>query len=271
MPLKFGMSWSPKTGVVFHGGATLEVDLPDRPRPRDRAHPGHPPVDRRRAAAGAAAEACARCRRHGGARDRAGVRRRRADGRAVHLHVPREGRQPRPARHDARLQAAEGDRRERRRRAGERRRLPVPRLRQGRVRRRPAPGDRGQAVRDRDRAAQHALPGRVGGLLAGGDHQRRVPADQPRLRLLPRRPRRDGRDQPVDGRAGAARRDPPRRRRLAAVPGRPDPARAPDRGRRRRDLPAHARPVRRRPDGQVRLGPGPGDRHRGRSSSSSRR
>ena len=28
MPLKFGMSWSPKTGVVFHGGATLEVDLP---------------------------------------------------------------------------------------------------------------------------------------------------------------------------------------------------------------------------------------------------
>lgn len=28
MPLRFGMSWSPKTGVVFHGGATLEVDLP---------------------------------------------------------------------------------------------------------------------------------------------------------------------------------------------------------------------------------------------------
>jgi hypothetical protein len=28
MPLKFGMSWSPKTGVVFHGGATLEIDLP---------------------------------------------------------------------------------------------------------------------------------------------------------------------------------------------------------------------------------------------------
>jgi len=28
MPLAFGMSWSPKTGVVFHGGATLEVELP---------------------------------------------------------------------------------------------------------------------------------------------------------------------------------------------------------------------------------------------------
>jgi len=28
MPLAFGLSWSPKTGVIFHGGATLEVELP---------------------------------------------------------------------------------------------------------------------------------------------------------------------------------------------------------------------------------------------------
>ena len=28
MPIEFGLSWSPKTGVVFHGGATLEVELP---------------------------------------------------------------------------------------------------------------------------------------------------------------------------------------------------------------------------------------------------
>ena len=28
IPLAFGLSWSPKTGIVFHGGATLEVDLP---------------------------------------------------------------------------------------------------------------------------------------------------------------------------------------------------------------------------------------------------
>ncbi len=28
IPIDFGMAWSPKTGVVFHGGATLEVELP---------------------------------------------------------------------------------------------------------------------------------------------------------------------------------------------------------------------------------------------------
>jgi Family of unknown function (DUF6603) len=28
IPIDFGMTWSPKTGVVFHGGATLEVELP---------------------------------------------------------------------------------------------------------------------------------------------------------------------------------------------------------------------------------------------------
>ena len=28
MPMDFGLSWSPATGVVFHGGATLEIDLP---------------------------------------------------------------------------------------------------------------------------------------------------------------------------------------------------------------------------------------------------
>jgi hypothetical protein len=28
VPIDFGIAWSPKTGIVFHGGATLEVELP---------------------------------------------------------------------------------------------------------------------------------------------------------------------------------------------------------------------------------------------------
>ena len=98
MPIEFGLTWSPSTGVVFHGGATLEVDLPidldltsssgsrsSTCRWASRCRPGKPPE--LALGVGATVEW-----------SRPGLRGDRADGHRAGGEFPDAGRQPRAGR-----------------------------------------------------------------------------------------------------------------------------------------------------------------------------
>ena len=256
MPIEFGLSWSPRTGVVFHGGATLEVDLPIDLDLFIIKIPVVSPLARRRVPAGKPPEVALGVGATRRGRRRSRVRGDRADGHRARRDASRpQGGNLGPVDLGHAVPAAEGHGAQRRRRAG-----------------RVAAAtccidvDKGEyagilhlAIADTIEITAIALlqtkmPDGSRGLLAGRDHQRRVPDDPARVRVRPHRARRHRRHQPLAQRAGAAGRLAARRGRVAAVPDRPDPARAADHRRRRRDLPADRGPVRARADGQAGLG-----------------
>ena len=133
IPIDFGMAWSPKTGVVFHGGATLEVELPINldlsiikiPSIFLSLGAGIKPNEPPKAALGVAATVDLEIGPVFGTVEQMGV--------IFNFAFPEKGREPRPGGSFDRLQAAQGCRHEREGRAGRGRRIPVPRLRQGRV------------------------------------------------------------------------------------------------------------------------------------------
>ena len=186
-------TWSPTSGVRFTGSSALEIAIP--------AHATIGPatletVYLRAGFDGAAVpvEISAALRGELGpltaSVDRIGV--------DAALHVPGQWRQPRAAAGRCRLQAAERRRSLDRRRRLCRRRLPVPRSRSRRVRRRARAQVPGHHPPQGRRRAQHEAAGRQRRLLAAHHHHRRVRADPARLRLHADRRRRPARRQPHD-------------------------------------------------------------------------
>ena len=161
IPIDFGMSWSPKTGVVFHGGATLEVELPINldlsiikiPSIFLSLGAGIKPNEPPKAALGVAATVDLEIGPVFGTVEQMGV--------VFNFAFPEKGGNLGPVDLSLGFKPPKGVGMSVKAGSGRGRRIPLPGLRQGRVRRHPAPGDRQEDLRHGDRAAQHQVARRV--------------------------------------------------------------------------------------------------------------
>ena len=155
IPIDFGMSWSPKTGVVFHGGATLEVELPINldlsiikiPSIFLSLGAGIKPNEPPKAALGVAATVDLDIGPVFGTVEQMGV--------VFNFAFPEKGGNLGPVDLSLGFKPPKGVGMSVEGGSGRGRRIPLPGLRQGRVRRHPASGGRQEDLRHGDRAAQH--------------------------------------------------------------------------------------------------------------------